>query len=94
MFFQNVASQNGLALFIKDSSKTFKIQNTDFSNNSVLASQNQIEGSVLFLENPGNISILNSFFKYNYGVSGTCMSYSETSIFNKFKILDLFLNID
>ena len=44
-----------------------------------MASKNQIEGSVLVLEDAGNISIFNSVFKNNFGISGTCLSYSETS---------------
>ena len=64
-----------------------KIQNSVFSNNTV-ANKNQIEGSVILLENPGNISIINSVFDNNIGISGTCLSYSETS--NSFDILYLF----
>ena len=77
-FFQNVAFQNGLAIFLQNSLKTVQIRNNVLSNHSV-ANKNQIEGSVLVLENSGNITIVNSFFKNNFGISGTCLSYSETS---------------
>ena len=47
-----------------------------------MANENQIEGSTIFLENPGNISILNCLFENNHGISGTCLSYSEISKFS------------
>ena len=78
MFSQNVALKNGLAVFINDSSSDVQIRNKFFFDHSV-ASKNQIEGSVLVLEDAGNISIFNSVFKNNFGISGTCLSYSETS---------------
>jgi hypothetical protein len=82
-FSQNVAFKNGLAVFIKDSSSDssdVQIRNNFYFDHSV-ASKNQIEGSVLVLEDAGNISILNCVFKNNFGISGTCLSYSETSNF-------------
>ena len=84
---QNIASQNGFAFYITGSLKTIKVENNVFLNNSI-ANQNQIEGSVIFLENPGNISIQNCLFQNNLGISGTCLSYSEIS---KFKLYLLFL---
>ena len=60
--------------------KTVKVQNNVFSNNSMVR-QNQIEGSVICLENPGNISIFDCTFENNLGISGTCLSYSELSQF-------------
>ena len=78
-FFQNGASQNGLAIYIQNST-IIQIKNNLFSSNAVL-SKKQTEGSVLLLENPGNILIFNSVFNDNFGISGTCISYSETSNF-------------
>ena len=75
-----MASQNGFAIFIMESLKTVQVQNNVFSNNS-MANQTQIEGSVICLENPGNISILDCLFENNLGISGTCLSYSEISKF-------------
>ena len=75
-----MASQNGFAIYIMGSLKTVKVQNNVFSNNSMV-SQNQIEGSVIYLENPGNISIFDCLFENNLGISGTCLSYSEISKF-------------
>ena len=54
------------------------IQDNVFSNNSI-ENTDQSAGSVILLDNPGNISILNSDFKNNFGISGSCISYSETS---------------
>ena len=65
-------------MFITGSLKTTKVHNNVFSNNS-MANTNQIEGSAIFLENPGNISIFNCLFENNFGSSGTCLSYSEIS---------------
>ena len=82
-FSQNVAFKNGLAVFINDSSSDssdVQIRNNFFFDHSV-QSKNQIEGSVLGLEDAGNISIFDSVFKNNFGISGTCLSYSETSNF-------------
>ena len=73
-----MASQTGFAIYIMGSLKTVKVQNNVFSSNS-MASQNQIEGSVICLENPGNISIFDCLFEGNFGISGTCLSYSEIS---------------
>ena len=87
-FFQNVASENGFVIYVKGLIKAFVIQNNNFSNNSY-ANKDQKEGSALFLENPGNLSIINSNFKNNLGISGTCISYSETS---KFLIFFFFIN--
>ena len=77
---QNLAFQNGLAIYIKDSLKFIIIQSNFFSNNSI-TDQNQPSGSVLLLDNPGNISIIDSFFTNNFVIFGTCIFYSETSKF-------------
>ena len=79
-FLKNVASQNGFAVYITGSLKTVNFQYNVFSNNS-MANEKQIEGSVIFLENPGNISIVNCLFETNFGISGTCLTYSEISKF-------------
>ena len=46
--------------------------------------KNQSEGSVFFLDNPGNISIIDSVFENNLGVTGACIFYSELSKFFKY----------
>lgn len=78
IFSGNSASSNGLVLDIFNSFGIINLQNNSFSNNTV---QNSIQssGSVIFLSDPGNISILNSTFENNYGIFGTCIYYSETS---------------
>ena len=76
-FYQNVAGENGAALFISGSSAII-IEKCNFFDN--LINQNvQNLGSVLYLNNPGNISILYSDFERNEGILGTCIYYSETS---------------
>ena len=77
---QNFASQNGFAIYIIDSLKIIIIQSNVFSNNSI-TDQSQPSGSVLLLDNPGNISIIDSYFMNNFGIFGTCIFYSETSKF-------------
>lgn len=76
-FDQNVAWENGAALFIDGSSKTI-IEYCNFTNNSILQNDQNL-GSVLFLNNPGNISITFSNFENNEGILGACIYYSETS---------------
>jgi len=79
-FDQNLASDNGAALFISVSS-TVIIENCNFMKNIIPTNlQNpQNLGSVLFLSNPGNLSIIYSKFENNIGILGTCIYYSETS---------------
>ena len=77
-FIQNVASQNGFAIYINASLKFIQLNNNEFCINSFV-NQNQSSGSVLYLANPKNISIIDNFFKDNLGIFGTCIYYSETS---------------
>jgi len=76
-FFQNVAWENGAALFI-DGSIEIIIENCNFTNN-IIQQNSQNMGSVIFLNNPGNLSIISSIFKNNVGILGTCIYYSETN---------------
>ena len=77
-FSQNYASQNGFAIYILNSITVITIQNNIFSNN-FYANATQIDGSVIVLENAGNVSIIDSHFEDNFGTFGTCLTYSETS---------------
>ena len=76
-FYQNVAWENGAALFISGSS-TVIIENCNFTENSIQINEQNI-GSVLYLNNPGNLSIISCNFEFNEGIVGTCIYYSETS---------------
>ena len=87
IYFQNTASQNGIAIYFEESINV-RIEMNQFSNNSI-SNKNKNEGSVLLLDNPRNIFILNSLFKDNIGIFGTCISYSETSNFDSIVCLTL-----
>ena len=70
-FLSNSALKNGSGLYILNKNKMAKI---------VIIS-NQFEynkGTAIYLNNPGNITILNSNFLNNIGNIGTCIYYSET----------------
>ena len=54
------------------------IQNNIFSNN-FYANATQNDGSVIVLDNAGNVYIIDSHFEDNFGIFGTCLTYSETS---------------
>jgi len=85
-FYQNVAWENGAALFISNST-TIIIENCNFIKNII--QQNILEmGSVLFLNNPGNLSITSSILEDNEGIMGTCIYYSETSKSKDFFLLN------
>ena len=77
LFYENIADSNGAALFIFRSSKAI-IDKCNFSNNLIKPNLQNL-GSVIFLNNPGDIWIINSQFMNNVGILGTCISYSETS---------------
>ena len=76
-FIENVATGNGAALYIYDSSGNILVENCKFLTNSIMSNSENL-GSVLFLNNPGNISIINSSFENNVGILGTCIYYSES----------------
>jgi len=76
-FYQNFARENGAALYISGSIRAI-IENCTFTTNSIQQNQQNL-GSVIFLNNPGNLTIIYSNFEYNEGILGTCISYSETS---------------
>ena len=76
-FYQNFARENGAALYISGSIRAI-IENCTFTLNSIQQNQQNL-GSVIFLNNPGNLTIIYSNFEYNEGILGTCISYSETS---------------
>ena len=79
LFFNNAVSDTGLALYIFNSfAMSINILNNKYLNNMVQSST-QTLGSVIFLNNPGNVSITNSIFDHNQGIYGTCIYYSETS---------------
>ena len=78
-FEKNFASINGLAIYILIANGNIHFETNNFFDNSI---QNNIQslGSVLYLDNPGNISITNCIFSKNIGIIGTCIYYSETSV--------------
>jgi len=76
-FDQNIAGENGAAIYISGSSSVL-IENCNFTENSIQQNQQNL-GSVLFFNNPGNLSITDSNFENNEGILGACIYYSETS---------------
>ena len=62
-FYQNVAIENGAGIYISDSS-TVVLDNCNFMNNKIQQNQQNV-GSILYLNNPGNLSITNSNFENN-----------------------------
>ena len=79
-FLLNEATENGAALYIskKNCSSSITVTgNLFFKNYFVDSNKNEI-GSVIYLEDPGNISIENSNFTNNIAIMGTCIYYSES----------------
>ena len=76
-FDQNIAGENGAAVYISGSLSVL-IENCNFKENSIQQNQQNL-GSVLFFNNPGNLSITDSNFENNEGILGACIYYSETS---------------
>ena len=79
IFDMHIASENGFVLHINNALAGIFISTNIFTNNSMM-SKSQVAGSVVFLDNPGNITIIGSLFENNLGILGTCISYSEKSI--------------
>lgn len=75
IFYLNIAYENGAALFVSISTYII-IANCSIIENLIQKNQT-IMGSVIFLNNPGNISITFSNFQSNKGIMGTCIYYSE-----------------
>ena len=48
-------------------------------NQIIKADPTSEEGSTIYLEDPGLIHIINSLFRENIGIKGTCISFSETN---------------
>ena len=78
VFIENVAFENGAALYLYDCAGETSIVNSTFSNNLVEENPEKA-GSVIYLNKPGNITIINSIFQNNKGIFGACIYYSETS---------------
>ena len=77
-FIKNVAHDNGGALYFIECSGVSQIINSSFMNSSIKPlSPSQTMGSIFYLENPGNITIVNSFFNNNTGIFGSAIYYSE-----------------
>lgn len=80
-FSQNTAAYNGATFFISNENSLNFINITEnyFFNNSIeLTTIQSLKGSTIFLINPANITIEKCIFLKNYGLSGACISYSET----------------
>ena len=54
------------------------IANNSFLSNSIKPNIYNL-GSIINLNDPGNVSLLNSLFEQNSGIMGTCIYYSELS---------------
>jgi len=80
-FTENIASNNGLAIYIAEGTQnaTIYFKNNDFLKNSIDQRINQSSGSVIFLVNPGVIFFIDTYFRQNIGIFGTCIFYSEIS---------------
>lgn len=54
------------------------IANNSFLSNSIRPNINDV-GSIINLNDPGNVLLVNSLFEQNSGIMGTCVYYSELS---------------
>lgn len=91
-FKSNYAFKNAPAIYIKLNSGIISIFNCNFSLNQVLETENNLldQGSLLYLVDPGDITIQDSNFSENTGILGGCIYYSET---NENRLIELNGNI-
>ena len=75
-----MATNEAGCIFISNinSGGTFLIKNNSFDSNWINYNGKNEYGSMIFLQDPGNISITDSQFLNNTGITGTCISYSES----------------
>ena len=79
-FENNVATMNGAAIYILDSSGMINLISNNFSKNYIDGDASQIRsGSTIYLENPGNIYGISNIFYGNKGILGGALSVKETS---------------
>jgi len=83
IFQNNFASDNGGCIYILNlnSSGQIVLLNNVFISNGILFVKidNMSLGSIVYLENPSNLSIQDSTFFNNSGIVGTCIYYSESN---------------
>ena len=83
IFQNNFANENGGCIFISNLNSTGQITllNNFFISNGIsfdIKNNTMSLGSIIYLENPSNISIENSNFFNNSGILGTCIYYYES----------------
>ena len=88
-FSGNSAFEDGSILYFLKSKGTILLKNNTFLNNSIKCCGIDKIGSVIYLFDPGNISIISSSFHDNQGTTGASIYYSE-SIGNFFSLINLF----
>jgi len=80
-YIKNIAFENGAALYILDGSGTTIINRDAFIKNEIIDNGLNTYGSTLYLQNSGNISVLDSLFDENKGVLGGAIYFSEIGIY-------------
>ena len=74
----NSASKDGSILYFLRSKGTILLKNNTFLNNSIECCGIDKMGSVIYLLDPGNITIISSFFRDNKGITGASIYYAES----------------
>ena len=81
-FTMNQATENGAALYISNNNSFSQIviASNNFVENQIIPNNDDSEmmGSIIYLQDPGLIKIINSSFVENLGIMGTCIYYSES----------------
>ena len=77
-FYGNSASEDGAILYFLQSKGRILFKNNTFLNNSIKSGTDKM-GSVIYLLNPGNITMISSSFRDNTGITGASIYYSEST---------------
>ena len=77
-FSENSASKDGSILYFLRSKGTILLRDNIFLNNSITCCGIQKLGSVIYLLDPGNITIISSSFREKKGIIGSSIYYSES----------------
>lgn len=75
-FADNTIDEYGMLIRIFNSISVVNVRNNSFVNNSI-RTNNYIYGSLIVLESPGIVKIMNNIFSKNAGILGTCIYYSD-----------------
>ena len=88
VFEYNYANENGGCFYIsnENSGGEIIISNNNLISNWITLSSSSSLGSIVYLTDPGAITIKNSIFQNNSGISGTCIYYSETRNYYKIQL--------